>query len=116
MYIRLVTKFCSQTETLIAKEAHIDTINLSREGYIQILEDCMKILNEKAPEIKKLTPAHLKNKDFEIIIYGNYLSGFDYYPDKIDHVVDQRWSYRQPIFNVTQLGLPEENRPIIKTA
>lgn len=109
MYIRLVTTYCSKTETLEPKEAHIDDMQFIDKHH-EILADCMTILNKKAPEIKKMIPTHLKNKDFEIIVYGNYMRGYDYF---VNH---KSWSKGEAIFNVQQLGLPEENRPIIKTA
>ena len=55
-------------------------------------------------------PSHLKNKDFEIIIHGNYLQGVDW-----DEKASQ-WTVPEPIFNIQQLGLPEKDRPLIKTS
>lgn len=110
MYIRLVTTYCSKSRMLEPKEAHIDDIKMSAEEHYSILKNCMNILNKKAPEIEKMVPAHLKNKDFEIIVYGNYMTGYDYF------INAKKWSKGEPIFNVQQLGLPEENRPLIKTA
>lgn len=109
MYIRLVVTYCNKDEKLLPIEAHIDNHTSTAERHHQILKDCMEILNKKTPEIKKMVPSHLKNKDFKIIIYGDYLRGYDYIEKY------ESWSNGEPIFNVQQLGLPEEHKPIIKT-
>lgn len=108
MYIRLVVTYCNSEDRLIPKEAHIDIFN--KESIPNILNDCMEVLNNKLPDIKKIFPAHLKNKDFDIIFHGEYLLGIDF--------KDEAWSLSTltPIFNIKQLGVPEENRPIIKTS
>lgn len=108
MYIRLVVTYCNSEDKLIPKEAHIDTFN--KEPIPNILNDCMEVLNNKLPDIKKIFPVHLKNKDFDIILHGEYLLGIDF--------KDEAWSLRTltPIFNIKQLGVPEESRPIIKTS
>lgn len=107
MYIRLVVTYCKEGK-LVPKEAHVD-LNICNNDHI-LLEDCLSILDKKLPEIQKMIPTHLKNKDFDIIIYGDYLIGYDW--DK----ENGKWSCGEPIFNVKQLGLPEDSRPIIKTS
>lgn len=121
MYIRLVATFCNLPNgayKIMPKEAHIDNHTFSREGYIATLKDCVEVLNSKIEQIKKMVPAHLKNKDFDFIVYGDYLVGFDYNQKlgKDNWHADVCWSHAQPIFNIKQLGVPEENRPIIKTS
>lgn len=110
MYIRLVATYCNKDKKFVPSEAHIDEHTMDPQKHHEILKDCIAILNKKIPEIEKMIPTHLKNKDFETIIYGNYLRGYDYFRNH------ESWSKGEPIFNVQQLGLPEEHRPIIKTA
>lgn len=108
MYIRLVVTYCNSDDRLIPKEAHVDTLN--KELIPSILNDCMQVLDNKLPSIKKIFPAHLKNKDFDIVIHGEYLIGIDF--------KDKEWllGTLTPIFNVKQLGVPEEHQPLIKTS
>lgn len=116
MYIRLVVTYCNNEDRLIPKEAHIDNHTFTRDGYVTILKNCIEILNNKIEQIKKIVPAHLKNKDFDFIVYGDYLVGFDYNQNlsKENWCADVCWSQAQPIFNVKQLGVPEDQAPIIK--
>ena len=123
MYVRLVVTFCNSEKVIKPKEAHIDyieeayykvddstPIKTSNDVIERVLNNCMTILNEKYDKIEGMVPAHLKNKDFEIIIHGNYLQGIDW---DSEH---KQWSIPEPIFNIQQLGLPEKDRPIIKTS
>ena len=93
------------------KEAHIDS-RLDWPAYNQeVLNYCIGILNKKLESIKKIFPAHLKNKDFDIIIHGEYLVGYDW-KQELPH----KWSGGEPVFNIKQLGVPEEHQPLIKTS
>ena len=118
MYIRLIVTYCNNKGKLIPKEAHIDNQTDFKTNH-EILNNCMNILNKKIDSIKKMIPAHLKNKDFDIIVHGVYLTGYDWVPI-VGHQPDGskqfKWSYGEPVFNIQQLGVPEENRPIIKTS
>lgn len=121
MYIRLVVTYCNLPDgtcKITPKEACLDNHSFSRENHIAILEDCVKILNDKIEQIKKMLPPHLKNRDFNFIVCGEYLSGFDYNQDlsKKNWCADACWSKRQAIFNIKQLGVPEEHQPLIKTS
>ena len=123
MYVRLVVIFCSKERIIKPKEAHVDYAKKEfwsigdgpkqlehNEAIETILNECMEILNKKYDQIENIVPSHLKNKDFEIIIHGNYLQGVDW-----DEKTRQ-WTFPEPIFNITQLGLPEKDRPLIKTS
>lgn len=122
MYVRLVVTFCSNEKVIKPKEAHIDYIEkvyrqvgnsepveVANPIIERILNECMTILNKKYDKIADMVPTHLRNKDFEIIIHGNYLQGVDW---NHEH---QEWTVPEPIFNIQQLGLPEENLPLIKS-
>lgn len=120
MYVRLVATFCNLPDgtcKIIPKEAHIDNHTFNREEYITVLKDCVNILNKKIDQIKKMLPPHLKNKDFDFITHGEYVSGFDYNQnlDKETWCADVCWSRRQPIYNIRQFGVPEEHQPLIIT-
>lgn len=108
MYIRLVVTYCNSENKLLPKEAHIDNQSNFRDNHI-ILNNCMDILNKKIDGIKRMIPVHLKNKDFDIVIHGMYLIGYDWVAQY------NTWNNGEPIFNVQQLGVPEENKPIIQT-
>ena len=72
MYIRLVVTYCKEGK-LVPKEAHVD-LNVSNDDHA-ILQDCLFILNKKLPEIQKMIPVHLKNKDFDCFIrFPPYIS------------------------------------------
>ena len=108
MYVRLVVIFCSKERVIRPKEAHVDYTKKEFWG----IGDAPKQLghNEVIDQSEKLMASHLKNKDFEIIIHGNYLQGVDW-----DEKASQ-WTVPEPIFNIQQLGLPEKDRPLIKTS
>lgn len=123
MYVRLVVIFCSKERVIRPKEAHVDYTKKEfwgigdapkQLGHNEVIEttlnECMEILNKKFDQIERMVPSHLKNKDFEIIIHGNYLQGVDW-----DEKASQ-WTVPEPIFNIQQLGLPEKDRPLIKTS
>ena len=110
MYIRLVVTYCNAEDRVIPKEAHIDNKVEYFSYNKSILHNCIQILNKKLEAIKKMTPVHLKNKDFDFIVHGEYLIGYDWMAEF------ENWSDGEPIFNIQQLGVPEENRPIIKTS
>ena len=106
MHLRLVlTYFNPQSGKtyknwhFLPKEAHIDGHGFSRESHLAVIED-------------------LKNKEFEVIIHGEYMRGYDHQQnlDFEQWAANTRWSYGEPIFNITQLGLPEKDRPLIKTS
>lgn len=125
MHVRLVlTYFNPQSGKtykdwhFLPKEAHIDGYGFSRESHLAVIEDCCSIVEKQHDKIMKMLPNHLKNKDFEVIIHGEYMRGYDHQqgPDFEQWVANVRWSNGEPIFNITQLELPEKDRPLIKTS
>jgi len=112
MHVRMtVTYFKGK---LTPKEGHIDYVGVSNEAQEglqnyckKILEDCFKIICGKSAELDKMLPAALKAREFEIIIHGEYLQGLDF--------KNKSWVYDKPLFNVLQLGIPENEKPLIKT-
>ena len=112
MHVRMIVTYFKGTMT--PKEGHVDYVGLSNEtqeglrNYCgKILDDCFKILCSKHAELDKMLPTALKARQFEIVIHGEYLQGLDF--------KDGEWVYDKPLFNVLQLGIPENEKPLIKT-
>lgn len=112
MHVRMVvTYFKGQMAPV---EGHVDYVGLSHEAQEglqnycgKILDSCFKILCSKHKELDKMLPAALKLRKFEIVVHGEYLQGLDF--------KDGKWVYDKPLFNVLQLGIPENEKPLIKT-
>ena len=104
MHVRMtVTYFKGK---LTPKEAHVDC-HSSIDTAQSIIADCFEVLCSKQKELDAMLPQQLKAREFDIIVHGEYLKGFDF--------VDGRWLYDKTIFNVLQLGIPENEKPLIKT-
>ena len=112
MHVRMIVTYFKGTMT--PKEGHVDYVGLSTESVEDfrrycaiILNDCFKILCSKHAELDKMLPTALKARQFEIVVHGEYLQGLDF--------KDGEWVYDKPLFNVLQLGIPENEKPLIKT-
>ena len=57
-------------------------------------------------KIEKILPAHLKANPIDITLHGEAMVGFDF-----NH---SGWNFDKILFNVLQLGIPENKQPIIK--
>ena len=114
MHVRMIVTYFKGT--LTPKEGHVDC---ELEKGAEVLQQCFKTLCGKSAELDKMLPSQLKQRKFEIVVHGEYLQGFDYI-DVIASVDNSevgkgKWVYDKPIFNVLQLGIPEAEKPLIKT-
>ena len=57
-------------------------------------------------KIEKILPAHLKANPIDITLHGEAMAGFDF--------KHSDWNFDKILFNVLQLGIPENKQPIIK--
>ena len=103
MHVKMIVTYCNGEIT--PKEAHIDAFGVT--GDIKnILEDCIKDLRNNIAKIEKILPAHLKTNPVDITLHGEAMLGFDFKRND--------WNFDKLIFNVLQLGIPENKQPIIK--
>jgi hypothetical protein len=99
---------------LTPKEGHVDC---PQENGAFVLKQCFETLCSKSAELDKMLPKQLKFRQFEIVVHGEYLQGFDFKDVSPEGSAkeDLHWVYDKPIFNVLQLGIPEAEKPLIKT-
>ena len=119
MHVRMIVTYFKGR--LTPKEGHVDC---PKEQGPYVLEQCFNILCSKQVELDKMLPKELKQRQFDIIVHGEYLQGFDFtygpetIPDKPGLLKEidcsMRWVYDKPLFNILQLGIPEDERPLIK--
>lgn len=103
MHVKMIVTYCNGEIT--PKEAHIDAFGVT--GDIKnILEDCIKDLRNNIAKIEKILPAHLKANPIDITLHGEAMIGFDFKHND--------WNFDKILFNVLQLGIPENKQPIIK--
>ena len=103
MHVKMIVTYCNGEIT--PKEAHIDAFGVT--GDIKnILEDCIKDLRNNIAKIEKILPAHLKTNPVDITLHGEVMLGFDF--------KHSDWNFDKILFNVLQLGIPENKQPIIK--
>ena len=103
MHVKMIVTYCNGEIT--PKEAHIDGFGVT--GDIKnILEDCIKDLRNNIAKIEKILPAHLKANPIDITLHGEAMAGFDF--------KHSDWNFDKILFNVLQLGIPENKQPIIK--
>ena len=112
MHVRMIVTYFKGK--LTPKEGHVDC---PQENGAFVLRQCFKTLCSKSAELDKMLPAALKQREFEIVVHGEYLQGFDFKEGKLNSLPQygMTWVYDKPIFNVLQLGIPEAEKPLIKT-
>ena len=103
MHVKMIVTYCNGEIT--PKEAHIDAFGVTGDVK-NILEDCIKDLRNNIAKIEKILPAHLKANPIDITLHGEAMTGFDF--------KHSDWNFDKILFNVLQLGIPENKQPIIK--
>ena len=103
MHVKMIVTYCNGEIT--PKEAHIDAFGDTGDTKI-ILEACIKDLRNNTAKIEKILPAHLKANPIDITLHGEAMVGFDF--------KHSDWNFDKILFNVLQLGIPENKQPIIK--
>lgn len=103
MHVKMIVTYYNGEIT--PKEAHIDAFGITGDTKI-ILEDCIKDLRNNIAKIEKILPAHLKANPIDITLHGEAMIGFDFKRND--------WNFDKILFNVLQLGIPENKQPIIK--
>lgn len=119
MHVRMIVTYFKGR--LTPKEGHVDC---PKEQGPFVLEQCFNILCSKHKELDKMLPPALKARQFDIVVHGEYLQGFDYAHRLLDdellaasRCIDNgplEWIYDKPLFNILQLGIPENEKPLIK--
>ena len=103
MHVKMIVTYCNGEIT--PKEAHIDAFSVTGDTKT-ILEYCIKDLRNNIAKIEKILPAHLKTNPIDITLHGEAMIGFDFKHND--------WNFDKILFNVLQLGIPENKQPIIK--
>ena len=104
MHVKMIVTYCNGDIT--PKEAHIDALDISRESAKNVLDACIKDLRNNIAKIEKILPAHLKANPIDITLHGEAMLGFDFKHND--------WNFDKILFNILQLGIPENKQPIIK--
>lgn len=105
MHVKIIVTYYNGEIT--PKEAHIDAVlHGSTEGSKNVLDGCINDIKNNLPKIEKMLPAQLKASPVDITLHGEAMEGYDFKHGE--------WRYDKLLFNILQLGIPENKQPIIK--